>query len=162
VNYLLTDKYYGYEHSDLHAEHSVVRRSLPTEEGDPGFHESKPSTQVAEIVQLPSTPVPPVGSHPAPTGSYSTRERNVTVVNPQDGNQTSWIMANISSDTSPLSHRNITAVSSTVALQNNTNRGKLAPSLHKFLLALLFLFGTIELVFWASWPFVFFTYEVHG
>lgn len=162
MNYLLTDNYYQYEHSDLHSEHSVVRRSISTEEGGPGIHEGKPSTQVAEIVQLTSTPVPPVGSHPAPTGSYNTRERNVTVVNPQDGNQTSLIMASMSSDASPLPHRNITAVNSTVALQINTNRGKLAASLHKFLLALLFQLGTSELVFWASWPFVFFTYEVHG
>jgi len=106
--------------------------------------------------------VPPVGSHPAPTGSYNTRERNVAVVNPQDGNQTSWIMANKSSDASLLPHMNITAVSSTVALQNNTDRGKLAASLHKILLVLLFFLWTIELVFWASWPHVFFTYEVHG
>lgn len=162
VNYLLTDKYYQYEHSDLHSVHSVVRRSISTEEGDADIHEGKPSTQVAEIVQLNSTPVPPVGSLPASTGSYNTRERNVTVMNPQDSNQTSWIMANTSSDASPLPHRNITAVSSTVALQNNTNRGKLAASLHKFLLVLLFQLGTIELVFWSSWPFVFFTYEVHG
>lgn len=162
MNYLLTDKYYQYEHGDLHSEHSFVRRSISTEEGDRGIHEGKPSTQVAEIVQLTSTPVPPVGSHPAPTGSYNTRERNVAVVNPQDGNQTSWIMANKSSDASPLPHMNITAVSSTVALQNNTDRGKLAASVHKFLLVLLFHLWTIELVFWASWPFVFFTYEVHG
>jgi len=161
VNYVLTDKYYQYEHSDLHSEHSVVHRSISTEEGDPGIHDGKPSTQVAEIVQLSSTAVPPVGSLPAPTGSYNTRERNVTVVNPQDGNQTSWIMANTSSDASLLPHRNITAVSSTVALPNNTNRSKLAAPLHKFLLVLLFQLGIIELVFWASWPFVFFTYEVH-
>lgn len=161
MNYLLTDKYYQYEHSDLYSEHSVVRRSFSTEEGDPVIHEGKPSTQVAEIVQPTSTPVPPVGSHPAPTGSYNTRERNVTVVNTQDGKETSWIMANITSDASTLPH-NITAVSSTVALENNTNIGKLATSLHKFLLVLLFQLGTIELVFWASWPFVFLTYEVHG
>lgn len=145
----------------MHSEHSVVRRSISTEEGGPGIHDGKPSTQVSVIVQLSSTAVPPVGSLPTPTGSYNTRERNVTVVNPQDGNQTSWIMANTSSDASPLPHRNITAVSSTVALQNNTNRGKLAAPLHKFLLALLFQLGIIELVFWASWPFVFFTYEVY-
>jgi hypothetical protein len=162
VNYLLTDKYYQYEHNDLHSEHSVVRRSISTEEGDSGIHEGKPSTQVAEIVQPTSTPVPPVGSHPAPTGSYNTRERNVTVVNPQDGKETSRIMDNITSDASILPHMNITAVSSTVTLENNTNIGKLAASVHKFLLVFLFQLGTIELVFWASWPFVLLTYEVHG
>jgi hypothetical protein len=150
VNYLLTDKYYQYEHSDLHLEHAVFRRSVSTEEGDSSSHEGKPSTQVADIVQIRSTPVPPVGSHPAPTGSYITRERNVTVVNPQDGNRTSWSTANISSDASPLPHSNITAISSTVVLQNNTNRGKLAVSVHMFPLVLLFHLVTTELVFWAS------------
>jgi hypothetical protein len=84
------------------------------------------------------------------------------VVNPPDGNQTSWTMANISSDASSLPHSNITAVSSTVALQKSTNSGKLAASLNSFFLVLLLQLNTIELVFWASWPFVFFVDEVQG
>lgn len=162
MNYLLTDKYYQYEHSDLNSEHSVVQRSISTEGGDPGIHEGKPSTKVAEIVQPTSTPVPPVGSHPATMGSYNIRERNVTVVNPQTGKEISRTIPNITLDASTLPQTNITAVSSTVAPENNTNIGKLAASLHKFLLVLLFQLRTIELVFWASWPFVFLTYEVHG
>jgi hypothetical protein len=117
-------------------EHSVVRRSVSTEEEDSSIHEGKPSTQFAEIVQLTSTPVTPAtpaGSHPAPTESYITRERNVTVLDPQDGNRTSWFTASVRSDASPLPHSNITAVSSAVVLQNNTNKGKLAVSVHKFL-----------------------------
>jgi hypothetical protein len=135
VNYLLTDKYYQYEHSDLHTEHSVVHRSISSEERESSILEGKPSTKVSEIVQLTSTPPSLGGSLPASTGSYITRERNVTVVNPQDSNQTSWIMANASSDTSPLPQSNITAFSSTVALQNNTNSGKLAASFHSFFLS---------------------------
>lgn len=147
--YLLTDKYDQYEHSDLHSEHIVVRRSISTEEGEASIHEAKPSTQVAEIIQLTSTPVPPVGSHPVTVGSNVTRERNVTVVNPQDGNWTSRPTANISSDVSSLSHSNITEINSTVAVQNN--RGKWAASIHQFSSA-RFQLVTIELVFGASWP----------
>lgn len=129
MNFLLTDTYYNcYQHNELPSDHSVVRRSVSTEEGGSGMPEAlHPSTQVTEIVQIngnSTTPAPPVGGSLTSKGSYITRERNVTPVSSQDVNRTSWLTATNSSK----SHINFTALNATIPVNNNTS-GELKASL---------------------------------
>lgn len=129
MNFLPTDTYYNnYQHNELPSDHSVVRRSVSTEEVGSRMPEAlHPTTQVTEIVQIngtSTTPVPPVGGSLTSKGSYITKERNVTLVSSQDVNRTSWPTATNSSK----SHVNFTAPNATVPVKNNTS-GELKASL---------------------------------
>jgi hypothetical protein len=129
MNFLLTDTYYSYyQYNELPRDHSVVRRSVSTEEGGSGMPEAlHPTTQVTEIVQIngsSTTPAPPFGGSLTSKGSYVTRERNVTAVSSQDVNRTSWPPPTNSSK----SHINFTALNATIPVKNNTS-GELKASL---------------------------------
>jgi hypothetical protein len=124
MNCLLPDTYYNYQHNELFSEHSVIRRSVATEEGGSGISVAlHPTAQVTEIVQIngsSTTQAPPVGGSLTSKGSYITRERNVTAATSQDVNRTSWPTA--TSISKPLV--NFTVVNATVPLKNNS-RGEL-------------------------------------
>jgi hypothetical protein len=131
MNSLLADTYHYYQHDELLYEHSVVRRSVLSEERRSDTPEALlPTPQVTEIVQIngsSTTPAPPVGGTPPSKGGYFTRERNVTAVKSQDANRASQPTATNSSK----AHVNFTVPSATVPLKNNTT-GKLKASLSSF------------------------------
>jgi hypothetical protein len=143
MNCLLADTYYNYQHNEL-SKHSAIRRFAPTKGGGSGVSEDlHPTAQVTETVQIngsSTTSAPPDGGSLTSKGSYVTRERNVTGVNLQDVNRTSWPTTTNSSKP----HINFTVVNATVPLKNSTI-GMLRASLYKFPFIVLFMTYPLQL-----------------